>query len=449
MIITIDGPAGSGKSSIAKKLAEHLNFEFFDTGAMYRSVTWYLLEKKADIQDENELKELLKSFKFDIEILDSKERRYLVNNFDVTKLIRMHEVTEKVSEVSAIGIVRKHVVAIQRKFGAINNTVFEGRDMGTVVFPYADIKFYLKANTKVRAERRYLEMSEKFPELITTYNYDKILSDITRRDEIDSTRKLSPLKKADDAYVIDTSKLSMQQVLKKLINKIKKYKKRQAVAYPHFFQMKPFYSIVIFIFWLFFKMFYRLKVYGIKNFVKGPAIIASNHVSFYDPPAIAVSSLEEIHFLAKESLFGNSIFGSLIKKLNSHPLSGSASNASSFKKVLHLLSKGKKVILFPEGERSFDGKIGKLMPGLGLFVYLSKCSIIPTYIHGAYQVWERTRKRPKLFGKIKVVFGTPIVFSAFEGMDKKECMEKVNIELEKSFFALQEWCEAGFNGSPP
>jgi cytidylate kinase len=447
MIITIDGPAGSGKSTIAKKVAERLNFEFFDTGAIYRSVTWYLLESKVNIKDEGEIKKSLQSFIFEIE--DTKERKYLVNGQDVTKFIRMHEVTENVSEVSTYAAVRKHVLEIQRNFGRKKSAVFEGRDMGTVVFPYADVKFFLTANPKIRAERRYTELMEKFPELAHTYDYDKILSEIITRDKIDSTRKLSPLKKAKDGYLIDTSKMSIEVVLEKIEKRIKKYNKRKNIPIPYFFQMHLFYGSILFIVWLFFKFFYRLKVHGINNFIKGPGIIASNHVSNYDPPAIAVSSMEEIHFLAKESLFNNPLFGFLIKKLNAHPLSRGASDIGSFKKVLSLLNQGKKIILFPEGERSQDGKLMKIMPGIGLLVYLSKCSVIPTYIHGSYEIWNRTKRRPKMFGKIHVVFGTPISFAECDHLDKKACMDRVNNLLERALFQLQGWCEGGFKGTPP
>lgn len=449
MIITIDGPAGSGKSSAAKKLAEYLNFEFFDTGAMYRAVTWYLLEKKVDISNESDLQNHLQNFIFDIREGEAKEKRYFVNDKDVTKLIRLHDVTNKVSEVSAIKIVRLHVVEIQRTFGRKCNAVFEGRDMGTVVFPYADVKFFLSANPKVRAERRFLELSEKFPELAPTYNFESILSDIKRRDEIDSNREISPLKRAEDAYLIDTSKLSLQQVTSKLIKKVERYRKRRNIARPHFLKMNPFYATVLFIVWIYFRLFYRLKVYGLANFIKGPAIIASNHVSYLDPPAISVSSFEEVHFLARESLFRGSIFGRLIKKLNSHPLSKGASDVTSFKKIINLLNEGKKVILFPEGERSLDGKVAKIKPGIALFIYLSKASIIPTYINGSYDIWSKDRKRPKLFGKIEVAFGSPLDFSEFEGLDKRTFMDKVSSQLEKSISSLQLWFETGMKGSPP
>jgi cytidylate kinase len=447
MIITIDGPAGSGKSTIAKKVASHLNFEYFDTGAIYRSVTWHLIKEKVNIKDEEEIKKSLHLFSFEIE--DSNERKYLVDGQDVTVLIRMQDVTEKVSEVSTYGSVRKHVLEIQRNFGRKKSAVFEGRDMGTVVFPYADVKFFLTAKAKVRAQRRYKELKEKFPDLAATFDYDKILSEIIKRDKIDSTRELSPLKKGRDSHLIDTSKMTIDEVIEKIENRIKKYNKRKNIPFPYFSQMSPLYGLVLFIVWIFFKLFYRLKVHGINNFIKGPAMIASNHVSYYDPPAIAVSSMEEVHFLAKESLFRNSCFGWLIKKLNSHPISRGASDVTSFKKVVSLLNKGDKVILFPEGERSGDGKLSKILPGIGLLVYLSKCAVIPTYIFGSYSLWNRTRKIPKIFGKVHVVFGTPISFAQCDHLDKRACMEKVNNLLEEALFKLEKWCEDGFKGTPP
>ena len=253
MIITIDGPAGSGKSTAAKKLAEKLGYAFFDTGAMYRSITWFLIEKKVDISNEQEIKNNLKNFIFHIEVEKGKERRYFVNKKDITENIRLPEITRKVSDVSALASVRKHIVAIQRKVAGGSNAVFEGRDMGTVVFPYADSKFYLTAKAEVRAKRRFDELKEKFPELASSNDYHKILSDIIRRDEIDSTRKISPLKIASDALVINTSKLLLDKVLKKMIKKVKKNHKRQNIPRPLFFKMKPFYSFVIMVFWLFLK----------------------------------------------------------------------------------------------------------------------------------------------------------------------------------------------------
>ena len=303
MIITIDGPAGSGKSTIAKILAHRLSFDFFDTGAMYRAVTYYIIENKINIESEKETKEALLGFNYEIKTSKTGEKSYFVNDKDVSSQIRMHEVTQKVSEISMKKYIREFIVTIQRKFAENNDAVFEGRDMGTVVFPYADLKFYLTAEPKIRAERRYLELLDKFPELSHTYNFDNILVDIVKRDECDSKREHSPLKRAKDAHLIDTSKKSIDQVIEKILKKVKKYQKKRTRKCPNFFSMKPFYAFVLFSLFVCFKIFYRLKVYGLKNYIKGPALIVSNHISFLDPPLIAASCKDEIHFLAKESLF--------------------------------------------------------------------------------------------------------------------------------------------------
>lgn len=214
MIITIDGPAGTGKTTIARKLAGRLNYNYFDTGAMYRALTHRVIQHKIDIQDTKALVPFLADFRFDI--LDvAGQKHYYVDGEDVTEMIRTQEVTQKVSEVSANGAVRSALVGIQRKFGKGKNAVFEGRDMGTVVFPKAEYKIFLTACPTVRAERRYLELKEK--KMSVPLNEQEILKDMTIRDHLDSTREISPLKQADDAYLIDTSDLSIEQVVELIL----------------------------------------------------------------------------------------------------------------------------------------------------------------------------------------------------------------------------------------
>ena len=212
MIITIDGPVGTGKSTIAKQLANRIRFIFFDTGAMYRTLTYSYLKKGFDLNDKSRLNTFLDTFLFDIKMRDG-EKQYFLADEDVTQKIRTQEVTNWVSKIAAIEEVRKKLVTIQRQFSEGVNAVFEGRDMGTVVFPEADLKIYLTGKAEVRAKRRFDEMMEKFPEESKNLTFEKVLRDVNERDKQDSERTLSPLKKADDAFIIDTSELSIAEVI--------------------------------------------------------------------------------------------------------------------------------------------------------------------------------------------------------------------------------------------
>lgn len=216
MIITIDGPTGTGKSTIAKKLAEKLGFIHFDTGAMYRCLTYGIIKDDVDVDDLNQLEKYLEKFSFSIKVIGG-EKHYFVGEEDVTTHIRGQAVTTLVSKVSAIPKVRHHLVAIQRKFAEGTNSVFEGRDIGTVVFPKAEVKIYLTASPEVRAQRRYNELLVKFPEEARELSLEKVLADIDRRDNHDSTRAHSPLRQAEDAHLVDTSNLSVDEVINTIL----------------------------------------------------------------------------------------------------------------------------------------------------------------------------------------------------------------------------------------
>lgn len=212
MIITIDGRVATGKSTIAKKVAESLGYIYFDTGAMYRAVTYAIMKDNIDYHNEEVLKKYLSKIRINIKSFRG-EKNYFVQGENVTTQIRTPEVTEKVSEISALQPVRDKLVAFQRELGNNVNAVFEGRDMGTVVFPKADLKVFLTGSAEVRAKRRYEDLINRFPELESTLTLEKVLEETNKRDEYDSTRANSPLQQAQDAYIIDTSDMTPDEVM--------------------------------------------------------------------------------------------------------------------------------------------------------------------------------------------------------------------------------------------
>ena len=217
MIIAIDGPAASGKSTTAIGVAKRLGITYLDTGAMYRAVTFGLIENDIKFEDSSELDNYLKQIKLKL----SETKSGVILNLDgrnVSKEIRSSKVTENVSEVSALKSVRDSMVILQRKLAKKNDCILEGRDIGTVVFPNADFKFFLIADEKSRAKRRQNDlkiMGEK-------KSIESVIKDINKRDHKDSTRKHSPLTKSEDAIIIDTSNLGINKVIDKIVNIVNK-----------------------------------------------------------------------------------------------------------------------------------------------------------------------------------------------------------------------------------
>lgn len=208
--IAIDGPASSGKSTVAKLLAQEFGLLYVDTGAMYRALTYAAIKKEINLSREEDLVSLLKKVKITFKIKRGEQLVYL-NGKDVTTEIRKSEVTNNVSLVSSFKKVREKLVDKQRKISSETGVAMDGRDIGTVVLPKADIKIFLEASVEERATRRYLENQEKGIES----NFKKIKKEIKKRDRLDSNRQISPLKKADDAICIDTTSLSIKEVVKK------------------------------------------------------------------------------------------------------------------------------------------------------------------------------------------------------------------------------------------
>lgn len=209
--IAIDGPAGAGKSTISKKLAENLGFDYLDTGAMYRAITYYLLKNDLDYNDEDLVNSILDNINITIISHD-----VILNDENVNTEIRTQEVTNAVSKVSSYKNVRAKLVELQRKIAENQNIVVDGRDIGTVVLPNATLKIFLTASVEERARRRLNDSKST-----SNYNFEEIKKDIERRDYFDSHREISPLKKADDAVLIDSSDLSIEETVSKIESVIK------------------------------------------------------------------------------------------------------------------------------------------------------------------------------------------------------------------------------------
>lgn len=215
-IIAIDGPAASGKSTVAEMLARELKFLFFDTGIMYRAVTWAAIDSGISIDDEEKVASLAERVKIDVLPPgkdDGRKSDVFMDDREITWQIREKTVDANVSQVSTYPGVRKAMTEQQRRIGQRGSVVMVGRDIGTVVFPEADLKIYLVASAEERARRRYREVIERGGQA----DYDEILRSIRRRDEIDSNRALAPLKPAADAVIIDTDNQTVEQVYRQIL----------------------------------------------------------------------------------------------------------------------------------------------------------------------------------------------------------------------------------------
>lgn len=211
--IAIDGPAGAGKSTIAKRIAKQKGYIYVDTGAMYRAMALFLIRENITADESEKISAKCKEADISIEYRDG-EQIVLLNGENVNGLIRTEEVGNMASASSVNGDVRKKLVELQQKLAATTDVVMDGRDIGTCVLPNADLKIYLTASSKVRAERRYKELVEKG----VSADLDKIEQDIIERDHRDMNREISPLKQADDAVLVDSSDMTIEEVIAKIIS---------------------------------------------------------------------------------------------------------------------------------------------------------------------------------------------------------------------------------------
>jgi len=216
LVIALDGPAGAGKSTVAKGIAKKLNLLYIDTGAMYRAMTYVVLDKKVSVKNEKKINQLFKDVKLEFKKNNKNQIDIYYNDKNINNMLRIRPVDQNVSIVCSYKKVREHMVYWQREISKNYDTVLDGRDIGTKVFPDTPYKFYITASVEKRAQRRLKDRKN-----IENLSLDEIKKDMIKRDRIDSTRKLDPLKKAKDAILIDTTDMTIEQVIRFILKHIK------------------------------------------------------------------------------------------------------------------------------------------------------------------------------------------------------------------------------------
>ncbi len=401
--IAIDGPGGAGKSSLAKAVAKRLGIIYVDTGALYRSIGKYMLEAGVtDTKCAEQVVPRLSEIKLEMSFNDGKQI-ILLNGKDVGESIRTPEVSMAASNVSAIGEVRSFLLDTQRKIAEQNDVIMDGRDIGTVILPNAEVKIFLTASPEARAKRRYDELIARGIE--TTY--EQVLSEMNERDANDTNRKIAPCVPADDAVVLDNSDITAEQTVDevlKIIKKNTKMRKRRGSALYMFLRaiVAPIY-----------RFFWRVHVIGKENIPKeGGALLCCNHIGVNDIFMLGTVYPRQLRFMSKKEWFSVPVLRGLFKALGAVELDRGGKDVGALKAAIKLIKQGSVVVIFPQGHR-YPGVNPAETPvksGGALIAHRAGCDIIPVCIKTKNVKYAPFRKR-------YIIFGKPIKNSAL-GFDK-------------------------------
>ncbi len=395
-IIAIDGPAASGKSTIGELLARRLGYLYLDTGAMYRAVTWVALEQGIDIADEEAITALAERVEINITrptVDDGRQYTVYANGQDVTWQIRRPEVDANVSPVSAYPGVRQALTDQQRRIGRRGHIVMMGRDIGTVVLPEADLKIYLGATAEERARRRHREVRERGE----VADYEEVLAAMRRRDKIDSERKAAPLRPADDAIVIDTTGLSIAEVLARVEglvqnpkSKVQSSNGKGRAIFRRF--TRSFLRLLL-------RLFTHLEVTGLENIPQGgPLLVAFNHLAYLDGPLVLALLPQLVEGIALEDLYRVPVTGQLLRLYGTIPVHRDQFDRQVIRRALRVLAEGKVLALAPEARMSLTGALEQARLGVAYLALRSGAPILPVAITGTETVPSDLKRlrRPRL-----------------------------------------------------
>lgn len=428
-IVGIDGPAGTGKGTIAKLIAKKYNFLNIDTGATYRCVTLEMINQRIHLDEDEKIAEMLKNIKIEMKIIDGNQKFFL-DGKDVTKEIRSKEVSEEVSQVSSVKQIRNSMAVLQRKMAQGKDVIMEGRDICTVIFPTADVKIYLDADIEKRAERRFKENTEKGIQM----SYDEVLENIKKRDKNDKEKEFGALKVAEGANVIDTTNMTIKQVEKevsKIIDKkrkeIKNEKKIYAIRKETAWK-KMIRCIIKGILHGFYKIVFRIEKINEENLpMEGPIIVCANHLNTWDAVGLVTASKRQIRFIAKEDLFNNGFLNWIAHVFNVIPIKRGLRDIEAMKRCLGALKNNEALGLFPEGTRRGLEKGAKVQNGAAYMALKTKVKVVPVGIQGDF----------KPFTKVRLVYGKPLDFSKYDTKTpEKDSLDMATKEIMDNIIML-------------
>ena len=394
--IAIDGPGGAGKSSLAKEVAKRLQIVYVDTGALYRTIGVYMLSSGIDPKDEEAVKPNLKDISLELKFIDGNQV-ILINGRIVGDEIRTPEASMAASAVSAHGSVREFLLMTQRSIAETNSVIMDGRDIGTVILPYAEVKIFLTASPEARARRRFEELKTKGIE--TTY--EQVFSEMAERDKNDSTRAIAPCVPADDAIMLDNSELDVEGTIDAVIKIINGVKKNRAKKW------NPFYATCRFFINIFMHLFVRVRAVGKENIPKdGSLVLCANHIGIKDVFLIGISYPRQLFFLSKKEWFSVPVMSSIMRAWGAIPLDRGGRDVGALKNAVAVAKEGKTIALFPQGHRmpGINPKDTPVKSGAALIAYHAHADVLPVCI-------KTKDVKYKFMRKIEVIYGKPIKYS--------------------------------------
>lgn len=402
--IAIDGPSGAGKSTIARALAKEFGYIYVDTGAIYRTVGLYMYKIGVSTEDTAGIESNLPNVQFELKYEDGEQRMYLCGE-DVSDKIRTPIIAKYASVVSAVPSVRAFLLETQKKLARENNVIMDGRDIGTVILPDADVKIFLTASAESRADRRVKQLAEK-GEIV---GYAETLAAIRERDERDSGRDVAPLKPAADAMTLDTSEMTLEEsvVAAKKIVEDKLAQKPDAKKKDK--NQKGLYRFLRTVLAPIIRCCMRIKTYGAENEqAEGPLLVCANHTAMLDVLSLAFSFKRQLRFLGKKELFGIPLVSAFFRALGAYSVDRGVGDVGAIKKTLSILEDGEIVAMFPQGTRYpyVDPATTKVKSGVGMMVYRSKANVQPVFIRVKNYKYRFLRRK-------EVIIGAPILYEEF------------------------------------